>query len=96
MFRKLKNNLLRYFNPTAITVYMYHNIEDALDEVEVFSNKDYVYEKKVFKKDYKHEWERYVNMKKYKWGCLDGTWVYIYSGYSAENMVLISEYFYTK
>ncbi|MGL6184679.1 MAG: hypothetical protein ACRC1T_04805 [Clostridium chrysemydis] len=94
--RKLKNNLLKHFNSNTLEVYMYYDTEDNLEKVEVFTTVGYDFNSKVFKKHYKHEWERYVNMTKYRIGCLDGIWVYVFSGSDMENMKQISQEFYTK
>ena len=78
--RKIKNNLLKYFNTNIMEVYLFYDAEDNLEKVEVFTTVGYEVNKKVFKKHYKHEWERYVNMTKYKIGCADGIWIHTFSG----------------
>lgn len=94
--KAIKNNLLKYFNDNEITVYKYYNDQDDLYYVEVFQTKGYSSKLTKFRANYLHEWERHVNMNKYKESILDGVWVSIYEGYEFENMVKISREFYTK
>lgn len=96
-FRKFKNNLLKYFNSTSIDVYLlFDDALDTLEKVEVYSYSGYDFDKKVFKNDYVNDWEAYVDMKKYVFGCHDGTWVRIYSGTGMNDVILLKKYFYTK
>ena len=95
-FRAIKNNVLKYFNDSEITVYKYYDDQDELHRVEVFKTKGYSSKLTKFRDNYLHEWERHVNMNKYKEGILDGVWVNIYEGYEFDSMVEISREFYTK
>lgn len=88
-------SLLRYFNTNTIRVYKYYNEHDVLERVEVMSNKGYEYVRKVFKKHYVLEWERYVNMKKYSWRAC-GVWIIINEGYTDYDMVQVKKEFYNK
>lgn len=94
--RTIKNTLLKYLNDNEIVVYKYYNEVDDLEYVEVFKCHHVDSEMRKFKSHYLHEWERYVNMNKYKLGIKSGVWVKIYTGYDFENMTLVSDEFYTK
>lgn len=97
LFRRIKNKILKYFNDRKIIVYKYYNHLDDLERVEVYYySDDYNWDMKKFKCHYLHEWERYVNVTKYRLGKEKGVWIEIYEGYDMDEMVRIKREFYTK
>lgn len=98
LLRKIKNNILKHFNERKVVVYKHYSHTDDLERVEVYCYADdYNYDMKKFKENYLHEWERYLNMTKYRLGLEKGVWIEVFEGgFDIEDMVRIKKEFYTK